>query len=66
MTINSYRLNSKEEPTDEILQQLMEKVAESARKSSIQARAELNRRMAEIVNLGHEKRKAIESKEHGK
>ena len=39
-----YRLNSMEEPTDEMLQALMEDVAKAARESSAKAEAEKQRR----------------------
>ena len=39
-----YRLTSMEEPTDEMLQELMEDVAQAARESSAKAEAEKQRR----------------------
>ena len=39
-----YRLTSMEEPTDEMLQELMEDVAKAARESSARAEAEKQRR----------------------
>ena len=46
--LRSYRLTSMEEPTDEMLHAIMEKVAAAARKSSARA-AEIHRkRLAEI------------------
>ena len=44
-----YRLTSMEEPTDEMLQELMEDAAKAARESSIRAKAEHQRRMAEVA-----------------
>ncbi len=44
-----YRLTSLEEPTDEMLQALMEDVAEEARKSSARAEEEKRRRMSEAA-----------------
>ena len=41
-----YRLTSNEEPTDEMLQALMEDVAQAARESSAKAEAEKKRRLA--------------------
>lgn len=41
--LRSYRLNSMEEPTDEMLQAIMEGVAEAAKQSSENARKELER-----------------------
>jgi len=43
--VKAYRLNSLEEPTDEQLAYVMEQVGEDARKSSAQAKKELQRRM---------------------
>ena len=62
--IDSYRLKSKEEPSDEILHQLMEEVAEAARESSRNARAELDRRMEEVRKSAKEKRIAREKGDH--
>ena len=45
-----YRLNSMEEPTDEMLQELMEDVAKAARESSAKAEAELKRRLQIVAN----------------
>ena len=42
--LRSYRLNSMEEPTDEMLEAIMQGVKESARRSTANARAELARR----------------------
>ncbi len=44
-----YRLNSTEEPTDEMLQALMEDVAKAARESSAKAEAEKRRRLSEVA-----------------
>ena len=41
--LRSYRLNSMEEPTDEMLQAIMEGVAEAAKQSSENAKKELER-----------------------
>ena len=46
-----YRLNSMEEPTDEMLQELMEDVAKAARESSAKAEAELQRRLSETAHI---------------
>lgn len=43
-----YRLTSSEEPTDEMLQALMEDVAAAARESSARAEAEKRRRLKEV------------------
>lgn len=45
--LRSYRLNSTEEPTDEMLEAIMLGVQEHARQSTIKAKAELNRRFEE-------------------
>ena len=45
--LRSYRLNSSEEPTDEMLHAIMLGVQETARQSTIKAEQELNRRFAE-------------------
>ena len=44
-----YRLTSTEEPTDEMLQALMEDVGNAARESSAKAEAEKQRRMDEVI-----------------
>lgn len=48
-TNNKYRLTSMEEPTDEMLQALMEDVAQAARISSAKAEAEKRRRLSEVA-----------------
>ena len=51
-----------EEPTDEMLQELMEDVAKAARESSAKAEAELRRRLAEaadIIALRRSQRKPV-------
>ena len=45
-----YRLNSMEEPTDEMLQELMEDVANAARESSAKAEAEKQRRLQTVAS----------------
>lgn len=45
-----YRLTSQEEPTDEMLQALMEDVAKSARESSERVEAEKKRRLQEVAS----------------
>ncbi len=55
-----YRLTSMEEPTDEMLQELMEDVAQAARESSAKAEAEKQRRLEEtarIIAIRRSKRK---------
>lgn len=49
MKLNAYRLNSMEEPSDEQLYKLMQRVAIEARKSSHNAELELKRRMQETA-----------------
>ena len=46
--LHSYRLSSLEDPTDEMLQTLMEQVGESARRSIASADAEIQRRFDAI------------------
>jgi hypothetical protein len=55
----SYRLTSQEEPTDEMLQALMEDVAKSARESSERAEAEKKRRLQEVAAQIDEWRNSI-------
>ena len=45
--LRSYRLNSMEEPTDEMLEAIMLGVQDLARQSTIRAKAELDRRFEE-------------------
>lgn len=49
MGIKEYRLTSMEEPSDEILHELMEQVADSARKSSDNARRVLQEKLQETI-----------------
>jgi hypothetical protein len=49
MGIKEYRLTSAEEPSDEILHELMEQVADSARKSSENARRVLAEKMQKTI-----------------
>lgn len=49
MGIKEYRLTSMEEPSDEILHELMEQVADSARESSANARRVLREKMQETI-----------------
>lgn len=58
MKLNTYRLSSLEDPTDEQLYALMEQVAVAARESSRKAKRELERRMQEV----REKLKAYRAK----
>jgi hypothetical protein len=51
-----YRLTSPEEPTDEMLQELMEEVAKAARESSARAEAEKKRRLEEVKRVIAERR----------
>lgn len=50
MSINEYRLTSMEEPTDEMLNELMSQVAASARQSSAKAKMVLKAKMQETIN----------------
>jgi len=45
-----YRLTSMEEPTDEMLQELMEDVAKAAQDSSAKAEIEKRRRLQSVAN----------------
>ena len=45
-----YRLTSMEEPTDEMLQDLMEDVAKAARESTAKAEAEKQRRLQIVAD----------------
>lgn len=56
--LRSYRLNSMEEPTDEMLEAIMLGVQEHARQSTIKAKAELNRRFEEATRQIREYRGA--------
>ena len=58
MKLNTYRLTSLEEPTEEQLHALMEQVAIAARESSRRAKIEMERRMQEV----REKLKAYRAK----
>ncbi len=49
MDITGYRLSSTEEPTDEMLHELMSQVAESARESSANVKLVLQRKMQETI-----------------
>ena len=46
--LQSYRLSSLEDPTDEMLHAIMEQVAESARQSGTKVREEIYRRLEQI------------------
>ena len=50
MSIDTYKLTSTEEPTDEVLQALMEKVAQAARESNARAEAEKRRRLQSVAD----------------
>lgn len=64
--LRSYRLNSMEEPTDEMLEAIMQGVRESARRSTANARAELARRFEEMKREIARRRKAnAEQKDKG-
>ena len=56
--LRSYRLNTLAEPTDEMLEAIMLGVRETARRSSINARAELTRRF-ESMKAELARRKAL-------
>lgn len=48
MKLREYRLNSQEEPTDEMLHEIMRQVAEDARQSSRNAKLALEKRFQEL------------------
>ncbi len=50
MDIKNYRLTSLEEPTDEMLHELMSQIADSARESSANAKRVLQRKMQETID----------------
>ena len=50
MSIDTYKMTSTEEPTDEVLQALMEKVAKAARESNAKAEAEKRRRLQNVAD----------------
>lgn len=50
--LRSYRLTSLEEPTDEMLHAIMEKVAEAAQQSTDRMQTEINRRLDAIRAIG--------------
>ena len=50
MSIDTYKLTSTEEPSDEVLQALMEKVAQAARESNAKAEAEKRRRLQTVAD----------------
>ena len=49
-TYKQYRLTSLEEPTDEMLRELMEEVVKAACKSSAKAKAEKRKRLQMVAN----------------
>lgn len=54
--LRSYRLTSMEEPTDEMLHAIMEKVAVAARESSARAKEAKRRMFAEMISNIKQKR----------
>lgn len=57
--LHSYRLNSMEEPSDEMLQSIMKGVVIEARKSKERAQKELERRFNELKTQIAQRRKSI-------
>ncbi len=51
MSIKEYRLSSMEEPSDALLNELMQQVAESAKQSSMNAKKVLQTKMQETISL---------------
>lgn len=64
MEINTYRLNSLEEPTDEQLCAIMEQVAIAGRESAHRAKLELERRMNLVVKTLEEYKAGLNTKKH--
>lgn len=48
MTLRTYRLNSKEDPTDELLDKLMEEVGKAVQEESRMVNAVLESRMKDV------------------
>ena len=57
MDIKSYRWTSQEEPSDEMLHELMRQVAESARQSTAHAQSVLKDKMKETIEAIRQQRK---------
>mgnify|MGYP003294594502 CR=1 FL=1 len=57
--LRSYRLTSTEEPTDEMLHAIMEKVADAARKSSARVACIHHQRLAEISAMKASKKATV-------
>jgi len=66
MSIDTYKLTSTEEPTDEVLQALMEKVAQAARESNAKAEAEKRRRLQTVADEIKEWKRKIRCTTDGK
>ena len=64
-TYKKYRLTSMEEPTDEMLQALMEDVVKAARESSARAEAEQQRRFSEVLKAIALRRSQRDNKPNG-
>lgn len=58
MKLNEYRLNSLEDPSDELLHQLMEQVGISFRESSCRVEKEKKRRLCEMAEDIKKRRKS--------
>lgn len=54
--LHSYRLSSLEEPTDEMLHAIMEKVAETARASTAQAELKFKKMLEETIQRAKSKK----------
>ena len=59
MDIRNYRLTSLEEPTDEMLHELMRQVAESARQSTAKANKVLQDKLEETKELIRRRREEL-------
>lgn len=61
MKLNEYRLNSLEEPTDEMLHEIMEQVAVAARESYRRSQEEMDRRLKEVAQRVAVRRSQLKS-----
>ena len=56
MSTREYRLTSMQDPTDEMLQEIMQQVAESARESSAKAISIHEQKLAELIKRKNERK----------
>lgn len=57
--LKKYRLTSTEEPSDELLEALMEKVGAAARESSRKAEEAMQRMLAEVSSIVAQKKQRL-------